>query len=193
MITQEIQRVSNQLDMVGHAITSFDSLGLPFPTQETEELIEALEETEQASEVAEHGRTGMLMHRDERTLEIGGRISLPVAELLFPGYPDLTQEMGKYAVNQYATGDFFNPHQDHFDGTVMISTVLGARNFDIYAKEPEDDVFQTISASHVLRLGSIVLLNGYKNLGHAARCVEGPSISVVSDVPYPMNKEGAIT
>jgi hypothetical protein len=146
-----------------------------------------LSKTEQVAQTEEGGRIGMLMHRDEQTLALNGRISLPIAQVLFPGHPTLREDMGTYAVNQYETGEFFNPHQDHFNGTVMISTIAGTRRFNVYDREPEDDVFNTISASHVVGLGSIVLLNGYKNLGHAAECLEGPSISVVADVPYPMN------
>jgi hypothetical protein len=187
MITQEVHRVGQQLDEIGHALTSFEALGLPFPKQDAHELQQALSQTEQVAQVEEEGRTGMLMHRDEQTLALNGCISLPIAQLLFPGHPTLREDMGTYAVNQYDTGELFNPHQDHFDGTVMISTIAGTRRFNVYEKELEDDVFNTISASHVVSLGSIVLLNGYKNLGHAAECLEGPSISVVADVPYPMN------
>ena len=186
MITQETHRIEQQLDEIGHALTSFEALGLPFPEQEADALQDAIRSTEQHASVQGEGRTGMLMHREDAPLEAGRLITGPIVELLFPGRPGIKDELGMYAVNQYETGDFFNPHQDHFDGTVMIATILGTRNFDVYKREPEDDVFHTITASHCLDVGSIVLLNGYKNLGHAAQCIEGPSISVVSDVPYPM-------
>lgn len=186
MITQETHRIGRQLDEVGHALTSFEALGLPFPGQEAGALQDAIRATEQHALVQAEGRTGMLMHRENAPLEAGRLIAGPIVELLFPGQPGIKDALGMYAINEYETGDFFNPHQDHFDGTVMISTILGARNFDVYKKEPEDDVFHTITASHYLDVGSIVLLNGYKNLGHAAQCDKGPSISVVSDVPYPI-------
>lgn len=186
MITQEIARIGEQLDQVGHVQTSFEALGLEYPDALARELDESFKVTEQYAGVQAEGRTGMLMYRDDAPLQVGRRIVTPVIETLFADRPNVTSELGMYAVNHYNEGDFFNPHQDHFDGTVMIATTAGARNFDVYNKEPEDDVFRSIAASYRLGIGSIVLLNGYKNLGHAAQCLEGPSISVVSDVPYPM-------
>lgn len=186
MITQEIHRVSQQLNEVGHALTSFDALDLEYPEQLAAQLHESFKTTEQYAGVQETGRTGMLMYRDNAPLEVGRRIISPVVEKLFADQPDVAKDLGMYAVNQYEAGDFFNPHQDHFDGTVMIATTAGVRNFDVYNKELEDDVFKTVSHSYRLGIGSIVLLNGYKNLGHAAQCLEGPSVSVVSDVPFPM-------
>lgn len=186
MITQEIARIGEELDQAGHVQTSFEALGLVYPDALAKELDESFQTTAQYQDVQDGGRTGMLMYRDDAPLQVGRRIVTPVIEALFSDRPGVTSELGMYAVNHYNKGDFFNPHQDHFDGTVMITTTAGVRNFDVYDKEPEDDVFRSIAASYRLGIGSIVLLNGYKNLGHAAQCLEGPSISVVSDVPHPM-------
>lgn len=186
MITQEISRIGEQLDQIGHVQTSFEALGLEYPDALARELDESFKATDQYESVQAEGRTGMLMYREDAPLQVGRRIVTPVIEALFSDYPNITDELGMYAVNHYNKGDFFNAHQDHFDGTVMIATTAGVRNFDVYHKEPEDDEFRSIAASYRLGIGSIVLLNGYKNLGHAAQCLEGPSISVVSDVPYPM-------
>jgi len=186
MITQEIHRVSHQLDKVGHALTSFDALDLDYPEDLAEQLKASFATTDQYTEVQKEGRTGMLMYREKAPLEVGRLIITPIVEVFFADRPDALDNLNMYAINQYEEGDFFNPHQDHFDGTVMIATIAGTRNFDVYNKEPEDDVFRTVNTNYNLDVGSIVLLNGYKNLGHAAQCTEGPSISVVSDVPFPM-------
>jgi hypothetical protein len=88
-----------------------------------------------------------------------------------------------YAVNEYASGEHFVAHQDHFDGTVLIVTTTGTRTVDLYKREPEDDVFKDIEASVTLTAGSVLLLNGFANIGHAATCIDGPSVSVVADAP----------
>lgn len=189
MITQELQRVSEQLNEVGHALTSFEQLGIEQYGELATDLNDAVRDTEQQRRLdeSEPERTGMLMFREEAPLAAGRRIITPIAEVLFSGNEAALRGLGMYAVNHYRKGDFFNPHQDHFDGTVMITTTMGERNFDIYEKEPEDDVFKTIAHSYKLKAGSIALLNGFHNLGHAAQCTEGPSVSVVADVPVAMD------
>lgn len=187
MITQEVSRVSQQLDQVGHALTSFEAIGILQYEALAKDLLTAVEATDQYREARDEGRTGMLMFRESEPLEKGRRLIRPVVEILFEGNPEAIDALGMYAINHYETGDFFNPHQDHFDGTVMIMTPLGQRRFDVYRKEPEDDVFEEINESYVLGPGSIMVLNGYKNLGHAATCLDGPSISVVADVPTSMS------
>jgi hypothetical protein len=187
MITQEIQRVGRQLDETGHVLTSFEQLGITQYETLATGLLDAVKGTEQYEEVSREGRTGMLMYRDGGPLELGRGLARPIVETLFADNAEAVEALGMYALNHYEEGDFFNPHQDHFDGTVMIMTTMGRRRFDVYRKEPEDDVFVEVAHSHILNPGSIVLLNGYKNLGHAAVCIEGPSMSVVADVPLPMN------
>ena len=128
-------------------------------------------------------RTGVLMFRDEKSLALGRLIASQVIERLFASDREAIQNMGMYAINHYVAGNHFLPHQDYFDGTVVIMTTMGHREFDVYNKESEDDVFETIDTTYDLRAGSVVLLNGYKDLGHGARCIEGPSMSVVCDTP----------
>ena len=189
MITQEVQRISKQVKTLGHALTSFDSLGIPEYLNLSESLVSAVEGTEQFRDIAIMGRTGMLMFREEAPLDAGMRLAQPVAEILFANKPNAIMQMGVYAVNQYETGDFFNPHQDHFDGTIMIMTPQGHRQLDIYKKEPEDDVFTEVTHSYDLHAGSILVLNGFHNLGHAAKCIAGPSISVVADIPLALSND----
>ncbi len=187
MTTQEVQRVGQQLDEIGHALTSFEQLGITQYEVLATDLGAAIKDTDQYREASEAGRTGMLMFREDEPLQAGRGLAQPVVETLFAGRAEAVQAMGMYAINHYEEGDFFNPHQDHFDGTVMIMTPMGRRRFDVYRKEPEDDVFREVTHSYDLGSGSIMLLNGYRNLGHAATCIEGPSISVVADVPVAMN------
>lgn len=186
MITQGVRRIGQELDQTGYALTSYKELEIPQHELLAADLVAAVHNTDQFHDMSREGRTGMLMFREDAPLEMGRQLIRPVAEVLFGGNPEAMAGLGMYAVNHYEVGDFFNPHQDHFDGTVMIMTPLGRRRFDVYEKEPEDDVFKHISESFVLGPGSIMLLNGYKNLGHAAVCLEGPSLSVVADVPVPL-------
>lgn len=188
MLLQEVERVGKQLNGDGHVLTSFEALGIDQYEHLAVDLVSAVENTDQYRQAVKNGRSGMLMFREDEPLQAGRLLAEPVFEILFADRPDAITAMGMYAINHYQVGDFFNPHQDHFDGTVMIMTPLGRRQLDIYRPEPEDDVFTEITDSYDLTKGSIMLLNGYKNLGHAAKCVEGPSLSVVADVPMMMNE-----
>jgi hypothetical protein len=187
MITQEVQRLTLDLESKGHALTSFERLGIGSYESMAIDLDQAIRATEQYKNVQEVGRTGMLMFREDEPLAAGRRLAEPVFEALFADRPEAVQAMGMYAINQYEKGDFFNPHQDHFDGTVMIMTTAGRRNFEVYKPEEEDDEFTEVTYSYDLKPGSLMLLNGFKNLGHAAKCIEGPSTSVVADVPISIN------
>ncbi|MEK7599879.1 MAG: hypothetical protein AAB462_02500 [Patescibacteria group bacterium] len=183
MLVQEVDRVGEQLNTVGHVLTSFEALGINQYERLAVDLVNAVEDTDQYREAAENGRSGMLMFREDEPLKAGRLLAEPVFEILFADKPEAITAMGMYAINHYEVGDFFNPHQDHFDGTVVIMTPLGRRQLDIYRPEAEDDVFTEVTDTYDLVKGSIMLLNGYKNLGHAAKCTEGPSLSVVADVP----------
>lgn len=189
MLTQEAMSVERQLREQGTALTSFDALGIEQYDALAIDLVAAVESTDQYHDAQTGSRHGMLMFREEAPLTMGRRLILPVAEALFADNPDVMTALGMYAINHYEEGDFFNPHQDHFDGTVMIMTPMGRRQFDVYKKEAEDDVFLELDRSYILEPGSIILLNGYKNLGHAAKCLTGPSISVVADVPFAMSAQ----
>lgn len=183
MIIQEVERVINQVDEVGYAVTNFEEIGLSSYGSLANDLLVAIKSTEQYQDITKDGRTGMLMYREDSPLAIGRRLIEPVVEVLFAHKPEAIAGLGMYAINHYEEGDFFRPHQDHFDGTVMIMTPLGQRKFDVYRKEEVDDEFVEIDTSYILSPGSILVLNGYRNLGHAATCIEGPSVSVVADVP----------
>ncbi|XAY03383.1 hypothetical protein DSM112329_00197 [Paraconexibacter sp. AEG42_29] len=136
--------------------------------------------TSEQMQRGQHERVGMLMFRDETTLTSGRALMRPVFDALFRAAVD--DEFGMYCVNHYETGDAFRPHQDYFDGTVVIATISGEREFDVYRREDEDDVFLEVEATCTLTPGSILLLDGYSNRGHAARCLRGPSVSVVADI-----------
>jgi len=186
MTDQELLRIGRHLHERGWALTSFSMLDILQPVSLTDDLLRAVENTEQFIDANQAGRSGMLMFREEAPLVLGRRLVEPIVKSLFMDNFNVMDALGVYAINHYEVGDFFNPHQDHFDGTVMIATIIGRRRFDLYKKEPDDDVFREISDSVILDVGSILILNGYKNLGHAAACLDGPSISVVADVPFPI-------
>jgi|GEM_PF-1422075 len=175
------------LEQSGHAVTSFRDLGI----QDYEERFGQLQAAVQNhSSISASGRrearTGMVMLQDPEIKRAASDLVQPLVEKLFAGNPDAIAAWNLYGVNHYAEGDSFKPHQDYFDGTVMIITVHGERSFDVYAKENADDVFNTVAATHRVGAGSVILLNGYHDLGHAASCMTGPSISVVADVPWPV-------
>lgn len=189
MFQREAGRVAAVLESTGCVLTSFQRLGLAFEPDAQAAMIAALARTEQYADLEAAGRNGMLMFREEEPLRLARELVEPAVRALFERQPEALAALGTYAVNHYETGDFFNPHQDHFDGTVVIATLAGERDFDVYMKHVEDDVFVDVAATYQLVPGSLMVLDGFKNLGHAARCVSGPSISAVVDVPVALLAE----
>lgn len=182
MNTEEVARLGARLEDHGHALSSFDEMGLGRYQDLAAEVHGAVERTEQFRAIDGKSRGGMLMFRDDESLAMGRRFVAPVFAALFVGNAGARDGFGVYCVNHYETGQPFKAHQDYFDGTVLIATTCGERRFDVYEKD-DDDVFVHVQESYTLRAGSIMLLNGFKNLGHAAQCIDGPSLSVVADVP----------
>ncbi|MBP7806922.1 hypothetical protein KA047_00305 [Candidatus Saccharibacteria bacterium] len=182
MTNQEVIRLANELDSVGHALTSFEQLGIDNFGALAADVQAVVSQNDQLQPDRAQHRIGMVMCKDEASKQAGARLVKPVVEVLFEGNEQTLPNWVPYTVNHYEEGHFFSPHQDYLDGTVMIVTVTGVREIDIYSKELEDDVFREVEATHTLNTGSIMLLNGYVDLGHAARCIVGPSISVVGDV-----------
>lgn len=178
----ETVRIVDGLRNHGYALTSASLLG--FDPDAWSANATVLDERLQAADqmrTAGSDRAGMLMFRDEASLEAGRMVVRPVFDALFY-LASGGDEFGMYCVNHYEAGHIFRPHQDYFDGTVVIATVSGTREFDIYRAEDEDDVFIEVEATCTLEPGSIMLLDGYSNRGHAARCLHGPSVSVVADI-----------
>ena len=179
--TAEVARIARSLSDDGHALTSFEAMGLPAWDSLGADVAATVERTDQFREVEKDGRGGMLMFRDAASLDAGRLLVAPIFEALFAGDVAARDSFGMYCVNHYELGHLFKARQDYFDGTVVIVTTSGERRFSVYEKD-EDDVFVDVAASYVLRAGSILLLNGFRNLGHAAECTQGPSVSVVADV-----------
>jgi len=179
---REPARIVDGLRNHGHALTSASLLGLDPDAWSANATVldERLRATDQMRMVGSH-RAGMLMFRDEASLEAGRALVRPIFDALFCSASG-GDEFGMYCVNHYEAGHTFRPHQDYFDGTVVIATVSGTRRFDIYRDEEEDDVFVEVEATCTLEPGSIMLLDGYRNRGHAAHCLHGPSVSVVADI-----------
>lgn len=184
----ETARIAESLRNYGHALSSTSELGLNPEawSADAASLGQILRNSKQMHE-AGNKRSGMRMFRDEVCLEAGRAVVRPIFRALFSSASH-DDEFGMYCVNYYEQGDGFRPHQDYFDGTVVIATVSGRREFDVYRAEDEDDVFVEVEATCTLEPGSIMLLDGFSNRGHAARCVEGPSVSVVADIA--MRPEG---
>jgi hypothetical protein len=178
----ETARIVGGLRSYGHALTSASLLGLDPDTWSANATVldKRLQATDQMR-TAGPDRAGMLMFRDEASLEAGRVLVRPIFEAVFCSSSG-GDEFGMYCVNHYEAGHAFRPHQDYFDGTVVIATISGTREFDIYRAEDEDDVFVEVEATCTLEPGSIMLLDGYSNRGHAARCLHGPSVSVVADI-----------
>ncbi len=183
MTNQEVQRLGSELQEEGHALTSFQQLGISDFETLASQVCRAVEKNDQLKAERRAQRLGMVMCKDTTSKQAGARMIVPVVEALFEIDDSGPDAWVPYTVNHYETGEFFSPHQDYLDGTVIIVGVLGVRGLDVYRKEEEDDIFIEVEHRYILKPGSILLLNGYKDLGHAAQCVKGPSISVVGDVP----------
>ena len=181
MAYQELERLGNELSENGHAKTSFDLLEIVDFRRLANNLSDVVSRNSQLQPERIVSRIGMIMCKDPESKAAGSRVMQPVVEALFPGSLASMTKWDMYTVNQYEVGHFFSPHQDYLDGTVIIVTTTGVRRIDIYKKE-EDDVFNEVTASHEVHEGEILLLNGYRDLGHSAQCIVGPSISVVGDV-----------
>ncbi len=182
MRKQEVKRIGLALEGVGHVASSFEQLEVASFDSLASDLERVVVENAQLQPDRRVSRVGMVMCKDEITKYAGARLVKPIVEILFVGNEQALTNWVPYTVNHYEEGHFFSPHQDYLDGTVIIATVSGARELDIYHKESEDDVFREVAYTYTLNRGSVLLLNGYRDLGHAARCVQGPSISVVGDV-----------
>jgi hypothetical protein len=131
----------------------------------------------------------MLMFRGDDVMAIARRLMSPIVATLFRPIHS-AEDFVITTINRYEVGDKFKPHQDYFDGTVLVVTTAGERVFHVYEKD-EDDVFLTIAKSYTLTPGSIALLDGYQDRGHAAECVAGPSMSVVANVPCRIQREAS--
>lgn len=180
--------VGTRLDVNGHALTTFGEQDVLDFRARADDLIAAVNSNERLA--GAEVRTGMVMLQNPEISKLASAVVQPFVDKVFADQPDASTGWNLYGVNHYAANEDFKPHQDYFDGTVMIITVCGERRFDVYEKEPEDDSFKTVDTTYELGAGSVVLLNGHRDLGHAARCVVGPSISIVADVALVVTPEG---
>ena len=191
MRSQEVSRIGQELATVGHTITSFEKLGIEEFGSLATNLRETVETTPHfLQERTDH--TGMIMCKDKASKHAGSAVMRPVVEVLFPEEVAVDGTWDMYTVNYYFDpGHFFKPHQDYLDGgTVVIICALGSRKLDIYEKG-EDDVFGAVEVSYELNKGQILLLDGAKDLGHAAICLTAPSISVVGDIASTVQPQAA--
>lgn len=183
MIVHERLRISEQLSLTGHAVTTAEMLEIANFEALAQELVDVVEKNEQLDPNSIATGEGMIMCKDKVTKAAGSKLVQPILKVLFVDEDEAPQKWDMYTINRYEEGDFFSPHQDYLEeGTVMIITAQGTRELDVYKKEDEDDVFKEVDTTYSLPMGSILLLDATRDLGHAARCTEGPSISVVGDL-----------
>lgn len=183
MIDGERLRIAEQLALTGHTVTTAERLEIANFEALAQDLADVVASNEQLDPESDAWVEGMIMCKDSVTKAAGSRLVQPILEVLFVDDDEASQKWDMYTINRYETGDFFSPHQDYLEeGTVMIITAQGTRELDVYKKEDEDDVFIEVDATYPLPTGSILLLDAARDLGHAARCTQGPSISVVGDL-----------
>ena len=185
MKAQELARLSGELEVVGHAKTSYKKLGLSLFEALAYNLRTTVEATPHFLAEQAQTPTGMIMCKDKESKKAGRALMEPIVGALFAPHLAETAGWDMYTINYYfEPGHFFKPHQDYLEeGTVTIISALGVRRLDVYKKEDEDDVFNEIDVSYELGPGDILLLDAARDLGHAATCHVSPSISVVGDIP----------
>ncbi len=112
---------------------------------------------------------------DERCLGAARSLATPVVERLFAHRQEALESWSVFGVNYYNQGDYLPFHRD-FDkpeiATTAILSLSGVRTL-------------TIEDCRPLQLcpGVIALVDGMSNPLHTASCVEGPSVSVVLEIP----------
>ncbi|MEK7599877.1 MAG: hypothetical protein AAB462_02490 [Patescibacteria group bacterium] len=183
----EIERIGSELSDLGYSLTSFDQLGLPFDHGLAEELSMAAARgifSPDAAKLTEHiEKNNMTMVQDEVCLELGRQMVQPVVEAVFVDNPEATQTWGLYAMNRYETGGELGVHQDSVEKTVLVVTISGQRELDVYAKGQTEDDAGDAEQTLLLNPGSVMILDAEADPAHAVRCTEGPSVSAVLDVP----------
>lgn len=168
-------------------MTSFDGLGLRFDQDLARELSSVAVGgtfSPSAAELTERiEKKDMTMVQEPRALELGRRLVRPIVDTLFVDHPEAARDWELYAMNCYETGGTLGAHQDSVDKTVLIVTASGVRNIDVYPRDQKEGAFGEPENSFRLDVGSIMVLDGEADAGHAIQCVEGPSVSAVLDVP----------
>lgn len=169
-----------QTDLIGEQLkrdsyfeTSWEQLGIPYEHELAQQVI--------ATSTEVLFRPPERPDREARAMSEACRAAAkslmqPVVERLFPGDENerARRDWFLFGVNYYKTGQYFPPHNDLNDPdivTIVILSLSGVRRLGVANKLLE------------LRPRAITLLDGGANPKHHALCIEGPSVSVVADVP----------
>jgi len=156
--------------------TSWEALGLPYDQALADEVVRTAPE-EIARRLVEAG-----VAREGRAISPACQLAAknfmrPLVDCLFVGqeFEHARRDWFLFGVNYYETGDVFPVHRDLYNSdlvTIVIASISGVRKFRVES-----------TRAMTLRPQSIMLLDGGANPEHSASCIEGPSISVVADVP----------
>ena len=98
----------------------------------------------------------------------------PVVHALFPTDAHAQNNWSLFAVNYYEQDTLNPPHLDKNNPDISTTVILSLTGVRILRVEDE---------ATRLHPGTITLLDGGYNPLHSAYCVDGPSISVVADIP----------
>lgn len=183
----EISRLGYELADLGYSLTSYGQLGLEFDHDLATRLSGAAAQglfSPDAAKLTEHiQKNDMTMVQDEVCLGLGRQMVRPVVETVFADNPAATQGWNIYAMNRYETGGELGIHQDSVGKTVLVVTISGQRELDVFAKGQTENDASDAEKTFLLTPGSVMILDGEADPAHAVRCSQGPSVSAVIDVP----------
>ncbi|XAY03378.1 hypothetical protein DSM112329_00192 [Paraconexibacter sp. AEG42_29] len=178
-VDAELARITTELESRGFAQTFFERLDLTYDETAAQRIRAACEDkpsSKAALELTELvDKDGITIVQDEACMEDGRDFVRPIVDILFRDSSRAREKWSAYALNCYETGGHFGEHRDSIGATVLIVSVTGHRELSI-GEQPKVERL-------TMPPGSITLLDAEHDPVHAVRCTEGPSISVVLDVP----------
>ncbi|HMT19153.1 MAG TPA: hypothetical protein PKD15_03910 [Candidatus Saccharibacteria bacterium] len=185
-----LEIIGGQLERVGFAHTSFEELGINRSADLVDEIASRVNESKgspEAMKVVEHiDKNNMMIVQDPICLELGRRYIKPAIEVLFHDQPEALETWALFGLNRYRAGGKFGPHRDYVGKSVLVFTVTGERDFDIYHTEPDDPEnktdFDTVIASYRQKPGSIMVLDRDIDPAHAVKLALTDGIVAVADV-----------
>lgn len=173
-----LESIAEELQAKHVVETSWEKLGLIFDNEAAEEVIRRCPEELYRDPTRDNEHTRTVARANSPACRAAARTFIePVVDHLFEGdqYVDARKNWVLFGVNYYDGDDRFGWHHDLYNSdvkTIVIGSISGIRRLTVEGYPPID-----------LEPESIVLLDGAANLWHKAECLEGPSVSVVADVP----------
>ncbi len=189
-MSAHLLELSHQLETIGYAQTSFNQLGLPLDVDlihAINSVVNASEGSHDAMKVVEHiDKDQMTIVQDEKCMELGNQFVRPAIEALFAGDDAALATWALFGMNRYYAGGRFGPHRDYVGKTVLVFTVDGERDFDIYVTDPADPEDKTdykeVEATFHQKRGSIMILDRDTDPAHAVRLARTDGVVAVADV-----------